>query len=183
MSIPIRGNSSFLENPSMSADTYNYYDLTFSLGTYNSNSTYDTGEVPCTLIYGNCYPSCDGTIITGGGGASMVGDGTGSGNVMIYHTWSGSNRIDLAGTTSQVNDNSSTCIDDSAALPIQPASEPVVTTPYHWQPRVVVPSLQNIVIGETSPSAADSSLPSTSTTPPVAPVTELTFANTPTGSG
>ena len=79
------GSSSFLEGPSMTTDDYNGFDLTFSLGTWSSNSTYDTGELPCGSPSGGCLPSCDGRVISGGGGASTASDGSPNGNVMMLY--------------------------------------------------------------------------------------------------
>ena len=174
------GSSSFLENPSMTTDDYNGFDLTFSLGTWASNSTYDTGELPCGSPSSGCLPSCDGRVISGGGGASTASDGSPNGNVMIYDTWSGARRVDLAGTTTEANLNGSSCTRASAqALPAQMAQEHPVATPYHWPQRVVIPALGNVVIGETSPTSVYPSAPSTATTPLPAPVQPATLPPTP----
>ncbi|MGH9920158.1 MAG: hypothetical protein ACRD6W_14995 [Nitrososphaerales archaeon] len=179
------GSSSFIENPSMTPDDYNGFDLTFSLGTWTSNSTYVTGEVPCSNPYGACIPKCDGKIISGGGGASVVDDSSPNGNYMIYHTWSGSNREDLAGATGEVNLDNSSCAEGLSAenLPPPQIAEQIhpVTAPYHWPPRVVIPALKDVVIGEVTPSSEYPNPPSTSTTPTPAPVTPIAIPATQPG--
>jgi hypothetical protein len=152
---PNRGPNPFIENPSMTSDHYNHFDLTFSLGTYTSNSTEITGEVPCLSANGNCIPGEGADIMKGSGGASMLDDASPAGNWMIWHTWSGSNRVDYGGQTSEINENPSSAAREATSktrvMPIIRTPIPTAVVPYTWWPRVVIPGKAHLVIGYTGP--------------------------------
>ena len=86
----------------MTSDASGYFDLTFSLGTWTSNTTYLTGEVLCLSNVSGCIPSQGTDVMNGGGGASALLDSSAS-NWLIWHSWSGSNRVDYTAPTSEAN--------------------------------------------------------------------------------
>ena len=157
------GNCSYVEGPSMTADEYNDYDLTFSLGTWGpingigcsgNNQTYLTGEVPCGNPNGACVPSDGQAILDGDGGASMLTDAIPDNNWMIYHTWDSSqtNRVDFAGETSAQNrDPADLQAVESALPPITLGSDHPVYTPYHWWPRDIDHRAKDVLLGGTGP--------------------------------
>jgi hypothetical protein len=110
------GSSPRLENPSMTRDDYNGYDLTFSLGTWtdHTNTDYITGEVACPKIYPT--PDCNSYTSQGAqlmelGSASTVTDLQPSENWMVYDQWAQNAegnwvRYDRIGATSEINCNS-----------------------------------------------------------------------------
>jgi len=114
------GSSPCLENPQMVTDVDNYHDLTFSIGTWEVNSQYVTGEVPCDELNNTSSgcgwaPQDGGVLITPGGGASTLTTGDPSSNYLIYAKWttagasSGGVRQDWTGPTHSCNPNGNTC--------------------------------------------------------------------------
>jgi hypothetical protein len=109
------GSAPYLENPSMTRDDYNDYDLTFSLGTWTdqTNIDYMTGEVACQFIYPspNCLTYASrGDQILGDGSASTGSDLQPSSNWMVYDQWGTSStgqpiRFDEVGATGAINCN------------------------------------------------------------------------------
>jgi len=163
---PNPGSNPQIENPSMTSDDYDGYDLTFSLGTWNSNSTYLTGEVLCRYAYYDCAPSKGASIMNGDGGVSALVNGPPSSNWLIWHSWSGSNRVDYAGPTSEGNVSSNSpeqSASSPAAEPPKVAQTPTQVVPYVWQQRVVNPNNPKLVIGYTASSTTISA-----NAPPVA---------------
>ena len=156
-----RGIHTEIENPSMTSDDYNGYDLTYSLGTWTLNATYVTGESPCLYEYEDCLPGDGAAIMPEDGGASALVDSTPSNNWLIFHTWSGSNRVDMAGPTGEVDENPSglavttSMTPQSAAAagaqPLQVTQTPTQVVPFTWKPRVINPNHPNLVIGYTGP--------------------------------
>jgi len=104
---PNEGSAPFLENPTFVADPGNGYgfDLIDALGTFNGADTYATIEVPCTSETGGCQPSA-GQVMTGPGygddpgSASLLYDGSPTGNTMIWDVWINGARMDFIGPTS-----------------------------------------------------------------------------------
>jgi hypothetical protein len=164
------GSGAFVEGPSMTSDDYNGYDMTVSVGTYLSNATYETVEVPCLAAYGYCTPADGGDIMNGDGGASALVDTPPSSNWLIWHHWdtTGTVRQDFAGPTTEVNLNShyGASVDQQVppgnALPIQYAVPEAVTTPYIVIPRVRLGGEGNFLIS----SSGLSMVPATETTVP-----------------
>lgn len=78
------GGTPEVENPSMTTDDYNYYDVTFSLGTWTSNATYNIAEVGCGGPNGFCATNDAGILKTGSGGASALVDSTPANNWVIW---------------------------------------------------------------------------------------------------
>jgi hypothetical protein len=155
------GSTPEIENPSMTSDDYNGYDLTYSLGTWTMNATYVTGESPCLYEYEDCLPGDGAAIMPEDGGASALVDSAPSNNWLIFHTWSGSNRVDMAGPTGEVDENPSglavttSMTPQSAAAagaqPLQVTQTPTQVVPFTWKPRVINPNHPNLVIGYTGP--------------------------------
>jgi hypothetical protein len=145
-----------IENPSMTSDDYNGQDLTFSLGTWTSNATELTGEIPCLSPNGNCIPGDGAAIMKGDGGASAVSDGSPSSNWLIWHTFSGSNRVEYGGSTTEIDENPSSSAMQKAdaradAAPLAVTQTPTAVVPYTWKQRVVNPYHPHLVIGYTGP--------------------------------
>jgi hypothetical protein len=149
------GNSSFLENPSMTNDAHNEYDLTFSIGSWNTGTSDSTGEVPCLAVTGYCLATKGSLIMTGAQGASTLSGSDPTNNWLIWDHWNGSHslRYDVAGPTSQVNLNSEASAQavNRTTLPLPAAAPavPPIAHPYHWTPRVYNPTLATVVIGAT----------------------------------
>jgi len=114
---PFPGGSACLENPQLVNDFYNTYDLTFSMGTWTSNSTYLTGEVAC-LALNNTGSGCDinpaagGVLINPGGGASTLTTHDPGYNYMIYAKWNSNVtlRQDWVGPTHSCDPNPGPCV-------------------------------------------------------------------------
>jgi hypothetical protein len=157
------GSNPQIENPSMTSDPYNDYDLTYSFGTYTSNSTYNTAEIPCVYVNSSCLPNYGGVIISGAGGASTVYDNTPATNYEIFAEVNGSYkgsviRNDYGGATAAYDGNppSLTAV-AGESLPLQIAKVapgPVVVSTY--PPRVFDPEDPSLVMGVTNPATAPS---------------------------
>jgi hypothetical protein len=169
------GNCSYIENPSLTTDDYNYYDLTFSFGTWGpltpmngsscqgNNGTYLTGEVPCLAVNGKCVPAEGGDIMNGDGGTSALVDSSPANNWVIDATWVGNNRVDLAGQTKEVNDNPPSDAQvsqlEAEASPIQYAQPHLTYTPTHWWPRDIDTQTRNDMIGALGPDPGATQTP------------------------
>lgn len=108
LSVSSLGSNPCLENPQIDLDNGGYYDLEFSIGEWESNATYDEGEVACVGLNnttsGCGYDPTGGDVIsTGdGAGASTLTTGYPSSNYMIEAGWNsaGTIRQDFVGSTS-----------------------------------------------------------------------------------
>jgi hypothetical protein len=158
------GGSAFVEGPSMTSDDYNGYDMTVSVGTYSSNATYETVEVPCLKVDGKCVPAKGREIMAGDGGASALVDTPPSSNWLIWHSWNsaGTARQDFAGATSEVKKPPSNATPQSDTLPIRFAAPDDFTTPYILVPRVRLSGEGNFLIS----SSGVTMVPATDTTAP-----------------
>jgi len=170
------GSNPEIENPSMTSDASGYFDLTFSLGTWTSNSTYLTGEVLCLSNMSGCIPSQGTDVMNGGGGASALLDSSAS-NWLIWHSWSGSNRVDYTGPTSEANSGDielapALARSKAGALRAFVTRTPTQVVPYTWRPRVPNPTDPHLVIGYTG---RPTTIPSDAA--PVADPTNVTTAS------
>ncbi len=160
------GPNSFIENPSMTPDDYNLFDLTVSIGSWNTQG-YETVEVPCLSVNSNCIASCGGEIMPllngdstswGPGGASVITDNSPANNFMVWHNGPPNNRVDEFGTTSEYDPSNSTCATTSSGSSLsaskiiksnpQPATTLNPTVPYHWLPRVPNWPASSVQIGK-----------------------------------
>lgn len=122
------GGTPEVENPAVTTDDYNYYDVVFSLGTWTSNSTYNIAEVGCGQPNGYCATSDGGVIKSGAGGASTLVDSSPASNWVIwasntvYDGTTNALRTDYAGPTNEFKDG---CCTSSAA----PGAAANATTP------------------------------------------------------
>jgi hypothetical protein len=107
------GGNAELENPSLTADDYNGYDLTFSLGTWYDPGDYITGSIACPTIYSSdcsTYAS-QGFQIMSNGSASVATDNTPNLNWMFYDVYKPSSgiRYDQFGETGEVDCDNGAC--------------------------------------------------------------------------
>ena len=149
------GPNAFIENPSMTVDDFNNFDLTVSMGTWNTQG-YETVEVPCLAANSECVPACGSEIMPllngdttswGPGGASVITDNSPANNFMVWHNGPSGNRVDEFGPTAEYDPSGNyTCASSTSSanvsisnnLKMKPRldSSPIPRVPYHWIPRV-----------------------------------------------
>jgi hypothetical protein len=92
--------------------------------------------------------------MNGDGGASALLDGSPASNWLIWHSWSGSNRADYIGPTSEPDSGGIALAAARArfkagALRAFVTQTPTRVVPYTWRPRVPNPIDPHLVIGYT----------------------------------